>query len=59
MPGFRLGQPVSQGAGEELAFRVLQRVAGVAKLTGGVAQFGIAHALGSTPLEIFERALGQ
>ena len=59
MARFGFGQSIGQGAGKELAFRVFQRVAGVAELAGGVEQFGIAHALGSTPLQIFQRALGQ
>ena len=59
MTRFRLGQAIGQGSGEELAFRGFQRVAGVATLTGGVESFGVAHAFGSTPLEVFQRALGQ
>jgi hypothetical protein len=52
------GQTVGQGAGEELTFRVFQRVAGVAELTGCIKEFGIAHALGCPALEIVEGASG-
>ena len=59
MAGFGLVEPVGQGAGKQLAFRVFQRVAGVAELAGRVKEFGIAHALGGTPLEVVEGAPGQ
>jgi hypothetical protein len=56
---FGFGQSIGQGAGKELAFRVFQRVAGVAELTGRVKEFGIAHPLGCPSLEIVEGAPGQ
>jgi len=59
MASFGFCQPVGHGAGEQLAFRVFQRVAGVPELAGRVKQFGIPHALGGTALEVFQRAPGQ
>ena len=58
-PRFGLGQPVGQRAGEQLGFRFLQRVAGVAELAGRVEEFGIAHPLARAALEVFQRAARQ
>ena len=59
MARLRFVEPVGHGAGEQLPFRVFQRVAGVPELAGRVKEFGIAHALGGTPLEVVEGAPGQ
>ena len=59
MPRFRLAQPVGHGAGKQLLFRVFKRVPGVAELTGGVKEFDIPRALGSTVLEVVDCATGQ
>jgi hypothetical protein len=53
------GKSVGRGAGKQLFFRVFKWNAGVTELAGGVKQFGIAHALWRTPLEIVEGAPGQ
>jgi hypothetical protein len=59
MARFGFGQPIGQCAGEKLAFRVFQRVAGVTELAGCIEEFGIAHSLGSPALQVVEGAPGQ
>ena len=59
MPRLGFGQPVGQGTREQLPFGILQRVAGVAELAGGVKEFGVAHALGCAALEVVQRAARQ
>ena len=53
------GQPVCQCAGEQLRFRVFQRVAGITELAGRIEELGVAHALGSPALQVVEGAPGQ
>ena len=59
MTRFRFVEAVCHGAGEQLLFRVLKRNAGVPELAGGVKQFGIPRALGSTVLEVVKSTSGQ